>query len=346
MSEAREGPVERVIDASANRAREGLRVAEDFARFVVADESAAAALRDARHRVTEAVAAVAPASALLAARDTEGDLGADGETFVPAARTSGDDVAASAFKRAEEALRSLAEFSKLSDPEAAALFERERYSLYDLERRVLLARADVRRMDAIDLCAVIDAGAAPAPADLAEAAVEAGAGCVAMETGPLDDCAAVSLVRGIRREVSSREALMLTCGRADIARLAGADGVLLGPGDVSPSEAKRILGPSGIAGLKVADADGARAALGAGATFVVLPFSNLRGMASMPDGVWFASALAPEHVGPAARAGARRIALGLPDSAEEAAAFVRAAREALDAQRALPDTDAGTDVRS
>lgn len=341
MSEAREGPVERVIDANANRAREGLRVAEDFARFVVADESAAVALRDARHRVTEALRAVAPAAALLAARDTEGDLGVDGETFVPAARASGGDVAASAFKRAEEALRSLAEFAKLFDPEAAAAFERERYALYDLEKRVLLARADSRRMADVDLCAVIDAASAPAPADLAEAAVDAGAGCVAMETGPLDDSAAVSLVRGVRREVASREAIMLSCGRADIARLAGVDGVLLGPGDVTPADGKRILGSGGVVGLKVAGADEACAALGAGATFVILPFSNLRGMASIPEGAWFASALAPEHVGPAIEAGAGRIALGLPDSPEEAADFVRATRKALDGEQASRDTDTG-----
>jgi len=126
--------------------------------------------------VTEAVRRVAPTLTLLAARDAEGDLGADGESFAPAARGGGEDVAASAFKRAEEALRSLAEFAKLLDLEVARVFERERYALYDLEKRALLARADVRGMREVELCAVMDAGSAPAPADLGEAAVEGGAG--------------------------------------------------------------------------------------------------------------------------------------------------------------------------
>ncbi|MHC4248989.1 MAG: thiamine phosphate synthase [Planctomycetota bacterium] len=335
MSDAREGRIERVIDANANRAREGLRVAEDFARFVVADESLAKALRDTRHRVTEAVGLVAPSETLLAARDTEGDLGADADAFPPAPRRAPQDVAASALKRAEEALRSLAEFAKLVDPGASAAFERERYALYDLEKRVLLARADVLRMSDVRLCAVMDAAAAPAPADVASAAVEAGAGCLVTELGALDDATALSLAKGLRGEVASQGGVLLVAARADVALLAGADGVLLGPGDVSPAEARRVMGTGAVVGLKVPGADEARAAVGEGATFVIVPFANLRGMASGHEGVWFASALAPEHARAVVEAGARRIALGLPDSPEGAAELVRAAREALDKARPL-----------
>jgi thiamine-phosphate pyrophosphorylase len=333
LSDAREGRIERVIDANANRAREGLRVAEDFARFVVADEPLARALRDTRHRVTEAVRLVAPSEALLAARDTEGDLGADADAFPPAARRAPQDVAASALKRAEEALRSLAEFAKLLDPGASAAFERERYALYDLEKRVLLARADVRRMRDVDLCAVMDAASAPAPADVAGAAVEAGAECIVMELGALDDDAAVALAKALREEVSSRGAVVLVAGRTDVALLAGADGVLLGPGDVSPAEARRVLGAGAVVGVKVPGAEEARAGIKKGATFVIMPFANTRGVPPGFEGVWFASALVPEHAHAAVEAGATRIAPGLPDSPEGAAELVRAAREALDLAR-------------
>jgi thiamine-phosphate pyrophosphorylase len=333
MPDPREGPVERVIDANANRAREGLRVAEDFARFVVADEALARALRDARHRVTEIVGRIRPPQALLAARDTEGDLGADADAFPPAARGTPGDVAASALKRAEEALRSLAEFSKLVDPAAAAAFERERYGLYDLEKRLLLEGADVRRMGAVDVLAVMDAGAAPAPADVADAALEAGAGCLVAAPGALADGDAVSLAREIRGDAAGRGAVVLVAGRPDVARLAGADGVLLGPGDVPPAGARRVLGTGAVVGVKVAGADEARAAIEIGATFVVLPLACARDMASGFDGLWFASALEPGHAALVTDAGATRIALGLPDSPEEAGVFVRAARDALDKAR-------------
>jgi len=337
LTESRDGTVERVIDANANRAREGLRVAEDFARFVVADGALAEALRDARHRVTAAVRRAAPTVALLAARDTEGDLGADAEAFPPAPRATPADVAASALKRAEEALRSLAEFAKLIDPDAAGIFERERYKLYDLEKRLLLARADILRMCGVDLCAVMDAGAAPAPADLAGAAVEAGAGCLVIEPGALGDEAAVSLVRIIREESAPRDTVVLFAGRADLARIAGVDGVLLGPGDVAPAQARRVLGRGAVVGCKVAGPEAPDAAWIAGATFVVMPFADMRQASPGSGDIRFLAALAPEHLEMVIEAGATRIALSLPDSPGAAADLVRAAREALDREREQGD---------
>jgi len=339
LTETRDGTVERVIDANANRAREGLRVAEDFARFVVADEPLAVALRDARHRVTEAARRVAPTLSLLAARDAEGDLGADADAFPPAPRATPPDIAASGLKRAEEALRSLAEFAKLIDPDAAGMFERERYNLYDLEKRLLLAKADVLRMLGVDLCAVMDAGAAPAPADLAGAAVEAGAGCLVIEPGALGDEAAVSLGKIIREESAPRDSVLLFGGRADLARIAGADGVLIGPGDVAPAQARRVLGSGAVVGCKVPGADDAGGAWEAGATFVVMPFADMRQASPESGEIRFLAALAPEHVDMVIEAGADRIALSLPDSPEAAADLVRAAREALDREREQRDRE-------
>ena len=333
MTETRDGTVERVIDANANRAREGLRVAEDFARFVVADGALAGALRDARHRVTEAVRRVAPTLWLLAARDTDGDPGADAGTFPPAPRAAPPDVAASALKRAEEALRSLAEFAKLVDPDAAGMFERERYGLYDLEKSLLMARADLLRMRDVDLLAVMEAGSAPAPADGAEAAVGAGAGCLVIEEGALGDEAALSLAKVVREQSMLRGAVFLVGGRADLARIAGADGVLLGPGDVAPAQARRVLGTGAVVGCKVAGEDGACAASEAGATFVVVPFASMRGAPPDSEGIRFFSALSPDDVDSVIDSGAMRIAISLPGSPEAAAKAVGAAREALDRNR-------------
>src|SRR5947208_6588218 len=63
----------RVLDACANRAREGLRVAEDYCRFVLDDAYLCSELKRLRHDLTAALTEFAPD--LLAARDTEGDVG-------------------------------------------------------------------------------------------------------------------------------------------------------------------------------------------------------------------------------------------------------------------------------
>src|SRR5207237_10095456 len=64
----------RILDANANRAREALRVLEDYCRFVLADALLSRDLKELRHGLADALSALPP-TLLLAARDTEADLG-------------------------------------------------------------------------------------------------------------------------------------------------------------------------------------------------------------------------------------------------------------------------------
>src|SRR5438132_234448 len=50
----------RILDASANRAREGLRVIEDYVRFVLDDPFLTGRLKDVRHRLAEVLKALDP----------------------------------------------------------------------------------------------------------------------------------------------------------------------------------------------------------------------------------------------------------------------------------------------
>ena len=50
----------RILDASANRAREGLRVVEDYARFVLDDPGLTRRIKEVRHRLGEAVRGSTP----------------------------------------------------------------------------------------------------------------------------------------------------------------------------------------------------------------------------------------------------------------------------------------------
>lgn len=58
--------------------------------------------------------------------------------------------------------------------------------------------------------------------------------------------------------------------RVDWALLADADGVHVGDEDLPPAEARAVLGPERLVGVTVRSADGARAALAAGASYVGL----------------------------------------------------------------------------
>jgi len=123
----------RILDANANRAREALRVAEDYARFALDSARLADALKGLRHRLRGQLDALGiPGEALLAVRDTPGDVGTALTAPAELRRASAADVAKAALKRLEEALRCLEEYGKTLSPDAARGIQHLRYAAYEL----------------------------------------------------------------------------------------------------------------------------------------------------------------------------------------------------------------------
>src|SRR4051794_38835938 len=109
-------PVIRILDASLNRASEGLRVVEDYVRFVLDDRFLTTRAKMLRHDLATAAAAI-PASDRRAARDSQQDVGPTISTDINLLRHDACDVCAASLKRAEQSLRSLEEYGKLLDGE-------------------------------------------------------------------------------------------------------------------------------------------------------------------------------------------------------------------------------------
>jgi len=131
-------PILRLIDANANRAREGLRVLEDVARFVLDEQSLAARAKDCRHTVTELVSALRSGGrGLDAFRDSEGDVGRGRTAHGEARRARVEGIVLANAHRVQEALRVLEEFSKLADAEIASRLKDLRYSVYTLEKETI-----------------------------------------------------------------------------------------------------------------------------------------------------------------------------------------------------------------
>ncbi len=127
------GPgIYRVLDANLNRAREGLRVLEDTARFVWRRENLFRVFRAARHDLDKATRAAYPR--LLAARESLHDAG---RRMAEAGARTWPGLAAANFRRAQEALRVLEEYGKVFSRGAAPLFKGLRFRLYSLEKKVM-----------------------------------------------------------------------------------------------------------------------------------------------------------------------------------------------------------------
>jgi thiamine-phosphate pyrophosphorylase len=121
----------RLLDANLNRCREGLRVLEDTARFIWSDESLFSLFRAHRHALDHVTRKFYPE--LLKARDSQAD---HGRTIPEVKRSNLEAVVFSNFRRCEESLRVLEEYSKIWDGNIHAQFKKIRFKMYALEKKV------------------------------------------------------------------------------------------------------------------------------------------------------------------------------------------------------------------
>lgn len=127
----------RILDANFNRSREGLRVCEEVARFVMNDAKLTALLKKTRHDVSACLKTFAvPASLLVQARNSRGDVGRE-PSALEANRSDASGLFTANIERAKEALRVLEEVSKLVDGEASVRFKKIRFKIYDIEKNAL-----------------------------------------------------------------------------------------------------------------------------------------------------------------------------------------------------------------
>jgi thiamine-phosphate pyrophosphorylase len=258
----------RILDAAANRAREGLRVAEDYCRFVLDDALLTGELKQLRHDLTASLAAWAP-ERFLEARETRRDVGTALSTSAEDQRGSLIEVAQANLKRVQEAFRSLEEYGKLEGAELGRTLERLRYRAYTLERAVLLGTTARQRLEQVCLYAVLTGSRCSAALDwiITEAAA-GGMGMVQLREKGWSDRALLERAREVRRWTRRAGVLFILNDRPDLARLAEADGVHLGQDDLPVKEARRILGPDALIGVSTHNVEQLRRAVLDGASYV------------------------------------------------------------------------------
>lgn len=127
----------RVIDANLNRAREGLRVVEEVARFIWEDKKLSRKLKNLRHSLTRISLENFDQKLLIQCRDSLGDLGAKGMGLHEGKRKDVKGIVHANLRRTEEALRVLEEFGKIIKKGSAEKFKRLRFKLYTLEKEIL-----------------------------------------------------------------------------------------------------------------------------------------------------------------------------------------------------------------
>lgn len=124
------------------------------------------------------------------------------------------------------------------------------------------------------LHAIVDvdvaAGAGWDPLILAEALIEGGARCVQVRAKNLASGPLLELSRAVVEAARRFHADVIVNDRADVARLAGAAGVHVGQEDLSPTEARAVVGPDAIVGYSTHTLDQFERALREPASYLAI----------------------------------------------------------------------------
>lgn len=271
----------RIIDANANRAREGLRVLEEIARFHLDDAELSRVLKQMRHDLVNEVERL-PISAgeRLGARDTPSDVGTAISTTSEGERRSIDVLAGSGSARVSEALRVLEETVKLTGADAAG-FEALRYRLYEAERSLRLrlrTKAPQWR-----LCVLVSESLCRLRwQDVVEASLAGGAECIQLREKHMGAGELLTRARELVALVRGRTSVIIN-DRADVALLAGADGVHVGRHDLPVHEVRRLARGRLMIGSSASTVEAARTAAVGGADYVGLGAMFATGTKAAPD---------------------------------------------------------------
>jgi thiamine-phosphate pyrophosphorylase len=252
--------VYRILDANLDRAREGLRIIEEWCRFGLNDAQLSEVCKHLRQEVSKW-----HTPQIRAARDTPGDPGTELTHPQEEERSSMTSVLQANFCRIQEALRVLEEYGKLHDANMGKVFKQMRYQVYTLEstlmgyhRHQLLWRSRLYLVTS--------------PVDnlleTVEACLKGGLTLLQYREKSADDVIRLERARKLRQLCHDYGALFIINDRLDLALAVDADGVHLGQQDLPIAVARQLLGPQRLIGRSTTNPQEMKGAISEGADYI------------------------------------------------------------------------------
>lgn len=250
----------RILDANLDRAREGLRIIEEWCRFGLNSVQLAGDCKQLRQELASWHSAE-----LRKSRDTPGDAGTELTHPQEESRSSIEQLLQVNFCRVQEALRVLEEYGKLYRTEMGTAFKEMRYRVYALESSLLAYRRhQVLSRSQFYLVT--------SPSEhlltIVEAALQGGLTLVQYRDKTADDGVRIGKAQQLRELCHRYGALLIVNDRVDLAIASGADGVHLGQQDVPIALARKLLGPGRIVGRSTTNAEELQRSVQEGADYI------------------------------------------------------------------------------
>lgn len=258
----------RIVDAAANRAAEGLRTVEDFARFVLEDRFFTEALKTLRHEL-QGVMANLPLDVRIASRAVTSDCGVHISTASERQRSDVQAVVQAAAGRVQEALRSIEEYGKTIDGFDFAQIESIRYRTYTLLAAVQGgAQRDLQLRDAalyllMPTCESLD----NFEHDV-EQLYAAGVDVIQLRDKKCSDRRLYTYAKAAAEIARRKQKLFIVNDRCDISLAVNASGVHLGQDELPIEDARRLLGPDRLIGISTHCVEQAAEAVLKGADYI------------------------------------------------------------------------------
>lgn len=257
---SQESAIYRILDANLDRAREGLRIIEEWCRFGLNHGGMAQECKQMRQEL-----ASWHSPELRMARDTPTDPGTELTHPQEEERNTIEDLLQANLCRIQEALRVLEEYGKLYNPELGITMKQMRYQVYTLESN-LLAQRRQHLLEQARLYLV------SSPSDnlfnVVEAALQAGLTLVQYRHKEADDMLKLAQAYKLSQLCHSYGALFIVNDRLDLALAVNADGVHLGQKDLPVGLVRQMLGSQKIIGKSTTNPQEMDKAIAEGADYI------------------------------------------------------------------------------
>jgi thiamine-phosphate pyrophosphorylase len=282
--------VYRILDANFDRAREGLRILEEWCRFGLNDGTLSGQFKHLRQRLGQL-----HRNDMRLARNTPDDPGTGLTHPQEALRETLQAVIQANFCRVQEALRVLEEYGKLDSSALAGECKQMRYQLYSLESQFLnlgyvqtgslhqgktssfqisqpLSSAFSMNSGQQQQLSQAQTYLVTSPCEnllpIVEAALQGGIDIVQYRDKVSDDALRLPRAQALKALAHQYGALFFINDRVDLALAVDADGVHLGQQDLPIQVARDLLGPNRIIGRSTTNPEEMAKALAEGADYI------------------------------------------------------------------------------
>lgn len=250
----------RILDANFDRAREGLRIIEEWCRFALNDSVMVNECKQMRQNLGQW-----HTPEIRAARNTSGDIGTALSHPREEQRMGIEHLLQANLARVQEALRVLEEYGKLYSSSLSSSCKQMRYRVYTLESNLLAYR---RQQLLKNARLYLVTTPLPDLLERVEAALDGGLTLVQYRDKENNDVDRLTIAVKMRQLCDRYGALLIINDRVDLAVAVNADGVHLGHQDIPIALAREILGSQKIIGKSTTNVAEMAHALAEGADYI------------------------------------------------------------------------------